>query len=152
MSLGFDPYYTWLAIPPEEQPPHLYRLLGVKPLEENLDVIETAADRQMKHLRDFQSGKNADACQKLLNEISAAKLTLLTPAKKTAYDAELRKARRRQASRGEEDPRRTPARHGQAAADRSAARSQARQANAHGTHRWHWWLAHQCSPQAVRRQ
>ena len=47
MPKPFDPYYTWLGIPPEEQPPDHYRLLGVKPLEENLDAIEHAADRQM---------------------------------------------------------------------------------------------------------
>lgn len=60
MSTSFDPYYQWLGIPPEEQPPSLYRLLGIKPLEENLDVIETAADRQMMHVRTYQSGKHAD--------------------------------------------------------------------------------------------
>ena len=28
MSDHFDPYYTWLGIPPEEQPPDHYRLIG----------------------------------------------------------------------------------------------------------------------------
>ena len=31
---GFDPYYRWLGIPPEEQPPDHYRLLGVKVFED----------------------------------------------------------------------------------------------------------------------
>ena len=26
----FDPYYSWLAIPPEDQPPNHYQLLGLK--------------------------------------------------------------------------------------------------------------------------
>jgi hypothetical protein len=90
MSVTFDPYYIWLAIPPEEQPPHLYRLLALKPLEDNLDVIENAADQRMRHLRAYQSGKHAESSQKLLNEIATAKVTLLDPAKKSAYDTELR--------------------------------------------------------------
>ena len=36
----FDPYHRWLGIPPEEQPAHFYRLLGIKALEDNADVIE----------------------------------------------------------------------------------------------------------------
>lgn len=30
MSKEFDPYYKWLGISPDEQPPTLYRLLGVQ--------------------------------------------------------------------------------------------------------------------------
>src|SRR5688572_1794287 len=33
MTEPFDAYYTWLGIPPAEQPPHFYRLLGVQPFE-----------------------------------------------------------------------------------------------------------------------
>ena len=47
MSENFDPYYKWLAIPPEEQPPHHYRLLGVQRFESDPDVIATAADQRM---------------------------------------------------------------------------------------------------------
>ena len=53
-------------------------------------MIESAADRQMTHVRTFQSGKYAEHSQRILNEISAAKVTLLDPAKKGAYDAPLR--------------------------------------------------------------
>ncbi len=90
MSDAFDPYYTWLGIPPAEQPADYYRLLGVKPLEENLDAIENAADRQMAHLRTLQSGKHSTLSQKLLNEVAAAKVTLLNLTKKTEYDQSLR--------------------------------------------------------------
>ena len=38
-SGSFDPYHKWLSIPPEEQPPNHYRLLGTKPFESDLDVI-----------------------------------------------------------------------------------------------------------------
>ena len=39
----FDPYYTWLGIPPKDQLPHHYRLLGIEILKVNADVIATAA-------------------------------------------------------------------------------------------------------------
>ena len=86
----FDPYYQWLGIPPEEQPPNHYRLLGIRLFEENSEVIQNASDRQMVHLRTFQNGPRAAQSQKLLNEVAAAKLCLLSPDKKATYDAHLR--------------------------------------------------------------
>jgi hypothetical protein len=85
-----DPYHVWLGIPPEEQPPNHYRLLGLALFESQPDVIATAADRQMGHLRTFQSGKHSALSQRLLNEVAAARVCLLTPAKKAAYDEPLR--------------------------------------------------------------
>jgi len=87
---SFDPYYTWLGIRPEEQPPHHYRLLGLQLFEDNLDAIEHAADRQMAHLRTLQTGKHAELSQRLLNEVASAKVCLLHAEKKAAYDAALR--------------------------------------------------------------
>lgn len=90
MSADFDPYYTWLGIPPEEQPPNHYRLLGVKAFETNLDVIANAADRQVMHIRTFQQGKFADQSQAVLNKLSAARVCLLNVESKGAYDRQLR--------------------------------------------------------------
>ncbi len=90
MAEKFDPYHVWLSISPEEQPPTLYRLLGLRPFEDNLDVIENAADRQMTHLRTYQAGKHSAESQKLLNQIASAKLNLLKPEKKAEYDKLLR--------------------------------------------------------------
>ncbi len=87
----FDPYRKWLGIPPEEQPPSHYRLLGIGPFESDHDVISNAADRQMVHLRTFQTGKHADLSQKLLNELAAARLCLLDSSQKVAYDGHLRR-------------------------------------------------------------
>lgn len=92
----FDPYYKWLGIPPEEQPPHHYRLLGIRALEADADVIAHAADRQMAHVRTFQTGPHAEHSQRLLNEISAARLCLHVPETKAEYDSAL--AARLQAS------------------------------------------------------
>jgi hypothetical protein len=35
----FDPYLEWLAMPPREQPPHHYRLLGVRVFENDPRAI-----------------------------------------------------------------------------------------------------------------
>ena len=86
----FDPYRKWLGIPASEQPPNHYRLLGIAPLEDDPDVISNAADRQMAHVRTFQSGKNATWSQTLLNELSAAKGCLLDARRKARYDADLK--------------------------------------------------------------
>ena len=77
MSDSFDPYYTWLGIPPDEQPPDHYRLLGLRRFEDNTDVISNAADARMGFLRTFQTGARAAHSQRLLNELAAAKICLL---------------------------------------------------------------------------
>ncbi|MEQ8789383.1 MAG: hypothetical protein RIC55_24025 [Pirellulaceae bacterium] len=92
MTADFDPYYKWLGIPPREQPPTHYRLLAIEPFEPDLDVISHAADSRMTHVRSLQSGQRGAMSQKLLNEISAARLCLLNPQTKAAYDAQLRVA------------------------------------------------------------
>lgn len=89
MEENFDPYRKWLGIPPEEQPPHHYRLLGIALFEDDPDVISNAADRQMAHVRTFQTGKRAALSQALLNELSAANVCLLNPQTKQQYDAQL---------------------------------------------------------------
>jgi len=90
MPDGFNPYYQWLGIPPKDQPPHHYRLLAIDSFEVNADVIANAADRQMAHVRTFQTGAHSAESQRLLNEISAARLCLLSPDRKSAYDAQLK--------------------------------------------------------------
>lgn len=90
MSKPFDPYYTWLGIRPEEQPPNHYRLLALQPFEDNLDTIEHAADARMAHLRTLQTGQHSADCQRLLNEVATAKVCLLNPQRKAEYDKTLR--------------------------------------------------------------
>jgi hypothetical protein len=90
MAESFDPYRKWLGIPKREQPPNHYRLLALDWFEDDPEVIEAAADRQMAHVRTYQGGRHADDSQRLLNELSAARVCLLSPEKKAAYDAQLR--------------------------------------------------------------
>jgi len=88
----FDPYRKWLGIPPQEQPPNHYRLLGVGLFESDPDVISNAADRQMSHVRTFQSGKRSKTSQRILNELAAARICLLDEQKRAAYDEQIRAA------------------------------------------------------------
>jgi hypothetical protein len=82
----FDPYHKWLGIPKHQRPPTHYQLLGLAPDEQDLEVIEEAAIRQTTHVRAYQIGQHSAECTQLLKEISTARLTLLNPAKRKAYD------------------------------------------------------------------
>src|SRR5262245_7559099 len=90
MADDLDPYYTWLGIPPEEQPADSYRLLGVRRFESNPDVITNAMDQRMHYLRSLQVGKRSTLSQKILNEVSAAGVCLLDPKRRADYDQQLR--------------------------------------------------------------
>lgn len=91
MSDPFDPYYFWLGIPPKDQPPNHYRLLGLDLFESNATAIDNAAERQMIHLRQISTGPRGKIAQELLNQVARARITLLDPAKKAEYDGQLRK-------------------------------------------------------------
>ena len=89
MADAFNPYHKWLGIPPEQQPPDHYRLLGVPIYTDDVEVLQNAADRAMAHLRTFQSGQHGNLSQQLLNEIAVANACLQDPDKRAAYDAQL---------------------------------------------------------------
>jgi len=90
MAESFDAYRKWLGIPPEEQPPHHYRLLGISLFESDPEVIAHAADQRMAHVKTFAAGKHAALSQTILNELSAARVCLLNPEAKAVYDEHLR--------------------------------------------------------------
>lgn len=92
MPERFNPYHAWLGIAPSEQPPNHYRLLAVALFEDDDVVLSHAADRQMQFVRQFQSGLHQAESQRLLNEIATAKVCLLDPAAKAAYDQSLKAA------------------------------------------------------------
>lgn len=91
MADSFDPYHKWLGIPPKDQPPNHYRLLAIELFESDPDVIESAADQRMAHVRTFQAGQNSALSQRILNELSAAKICLINTQKKSDYDRQLRR-------------------------------------------------------------
>ncbi len=90
MPEAFDPYHKWLGIPPEEQPPNYYRLLAVKLFEDDPDVIDSAADQRMSHLQRLENGPYSQQCLQLLAEVSNARVSLLDPDTRVAYDEKLR--------------------------------------------------------------
>jgi hypothetical protein len=96
----FDAYHKWLGIPPKDQPPNHYRLLGIDLFESDPDVIDAAANKQMAFLQGCSTGRHVALSQKLLNEIAAARLCLLNPAKKAAYDAKVKAQANRAANQG----------------------------------------------------
>lgn len=90
MSESFDAYYKWLGIPPEEQPPNYYRLLGIQLFEENVDVIRASAERQLVHLGTYKSGDHANLAKKLIQEVVSARDCLMNTDRRVKYDRELR--------------------------------------------------------------
>ena len=86
----FDPYYRWLGIPPKEQPPNHYRLLGIELFESDPQLIDSFSLRHTDFLREITDGPHVPDAQRLLNELAAARRCLLDPQRKAAYDAELR--------------------------------------------------------------
>jgi len=85
----FDPYAKWLGLNLREQPLDHYLLLGLRRYETDLAVIERHADERMRLVRSFQTGPRGRYTQKLMNELAAAKLCLLSPPSKRAYDEQL---------------------------------------------------------------
>lgn len=92
MSEHFDPYHQWLGIPPADQPPSHYRLLGLQVFEADPRVIRDAVERQVAHVRQYQIGQHAGDAQRLLSGLALAKICLLDPEKKAAYDRQMRAA------------------------------------------------------------
>ena len=83
----FDPYREWLGIDPRELPADHYRLLGLPRFEASAARVAAAADERMGYVRRFQTGPRGPYTARLLNELSTAKLCLLSPASKAVYDA-----------------------------------------------------------------
>ena len=101
----FDPYHRWLGIPPSEQPANHYRLLGLALFESNQEVIDSAAMRQIAHVRSQALGPNSGRIHGLLNELAEARVTLLNPQSKSKYDQALRElSERDRATRQDQTP------------------------------------------------
>ena len=105
----FDPYHKWLGIPPKDQPPNHYRLLGVELFEPDPDVIDAAVEQKMLFVNQCAMGSHVEHSQRLLNELSLARVCLLNPTQKARYDAELSE-RLARPSTGRTRDRKTPER------------------------------------------
>ncbi|MEZ6108319.1 MAG: hypothetical protein R3B96_20035 [Pirellulaceae bacterium] len=72
-----DSYHRLLGIPPAEQPPSAWRLLGLNAGEKNEQVIRLAMEQRLAFLRTLQQGAVAEISRRLANEVSRAGITLL---------------------------------------------------------------------------
>src|SRR4051812_16470699 len=90
-ALMFDPYDRWLGIPKDQRPVDYFLLLGIDPDETDPKVIRAAAERQAALVTPHQDGPHAQTCARLLKEIDNGRDTLLKPAKRKAYEAQLYK-------------------------------------------------------------
>ena len=87
--MAFDPYESWLGIPPDRRPPTHYDLLGLAPYESDPATIEQAALRRMGKVRQYQIGPHSDLSQEILAELARARLILMDPDRRAEYDAKL---------------------------------------------------------------
>ncbi|MDX1947367.1 MAG: serine/threonine-protein kinase [Pirellulaceae bacterium] len=92
MTPTFDPYHQWLGIPPQEQPANHYRLLGLEQFAADPNQIAQAADFKMAQVRTYQLGPHGAISQRILNELATARIMLVDPRRKAAYDQVLRSA------------------------------------------------------------
>ena len=89
MADKFDPYHKWLGIPPRDQPPHHYRLLSIDLFESDREVIDAAARRLAVYVKSCATGPHQAEAKKLLAEIVQARLCLMDPQLRAAYDQRL---------------------------------------------------------------
>lgn len=88
----FDSYYSWLGIPPSEQPPDHYRLLCIDTFESKYKVIKRAWERQSALVRPHQQGPHAADADRILAALNAAQECLGDADRKAHYDQQLRSA------------------------------------------------------------
>ena len=73
MSVSFDPYHKWLGILPKDQPPHHYRLLGLETFEDDLQVIEAAADAAAGPARPLDNTDHTHPYRKKVTRVYVAR-------------------------------------------------------------------------------
>jgi biopolymer transport protein ExbD len=135
MFEAFDPYERWLGIPKGEQPANLYRLLGVTAFEATPEEIERSWEERMAVVKRRATGKRAALSQQILNELTQAKVTLLDPARRAAYDEQLQKeieqARLKQEARRAERKKKSRFKGGEAFEQEASSAPRAGQISAH---------------------
>jgi hypothetical protein len=79
---------AWAGIPTWQWPCTHYQLLDISPDEQDPKVIEEAALARAAHLRAYQITCESE-CDQLLQALARALITLLDPARRSAYDQAL---------------------------------------------------------------
>jgi hypothetical protein len=86
MSDKFDPYWQWLGISPEQQPPDHYRLLGLATFETDVGKISAAAERTAERVTKKAGDRYPGHLGRLLQSIAEAHQCLTNRRQKAAYD------------------------------------------------------------------
>ena len=89
MSDAFNPYRAWLGVVSQSAPPTHYELLGLSPSRCDAQSVAEAFRRQMGRLNPHLSGEHAATAQRIAGELANARVVLLTPTTKRAYDSQL---------------------------------------------------------------
>jgi len=84
---SFNPYCQWLGLADLGRPPSYYELLQIPTGETDATLIAHAADKLSARVRSQRPGPHAARWQQLLDELAAAKRTLLDGAARERYDA-----------------------------------------------------------------
>ena len=92
MPIEFDPYLEWLGIQITERPLDHYALLGLARFESSEKLIDQHSVKRIELLQDIATGsEQVELSQRILNEISTARICLLDRRKRAKYDLQLKK-------------------------------------------------------------
>ena len=90
VAVPSDGYAEWLGVSTTSRPLTHYQLLGLNDFEADPAKIAVAADMSLARVRRCQPGNRIAEWQKILDELSTAKLVLCNGARKGQYDGQLR--------------------------------------------------------------
>ena len=90
MADSFDPYQEWLGISPFEPPPNHYRLLGLRPFEDSVDVIQQTVIRLTARIKGLAADQPESVTRRVLADLATARDCLVNPETRAAYDRTLR--------------------------------------------------------------
>jgi hypothetical protein len=93
--MSTDLYTEWLKIPPGHRPPDHYALLGLERFCSDASAIEQAVADRMELLDRYALHRDSarrSACQQMMNEVAQARIVLIDPQRRTAYDQTLEPA------------------------------------------------------------
>ena len=85
----FNPYREWLQIQSAAATPDYYALLGLPALESDSAQINAGFQRQAARVAPHLAGEHSGPAQRLMSELAEARVTLLTPTARRAYDLAL---------------------------------------------------------------
>jgi hypothetical protein len=90
MAESFDPYQSWLSLNLGGREPNHYELLALESFESDKAKINESADRAANLVTSQATAAQVPQSQKLLYQISTARVCLLNAAEKARYDDQLR--------------------------------------------------------------